>query len=52
MTELAVKISEKLGKQISLSSLSRKISLGTLRYNETEAIAEILGYKIKFVKEK
>lgn len=52
MTELARRISKKSGKEISLSNLSHKVNDNMLRYHEVETIAEILGYKIKFVKEK
>lgn len=51
LKELAVMISERTGKNCSANSLSQKLSRETLTYNETLMIAELLGYKIKFVKE-
>ncbi|MCM1003727.1 MAG: hypothetical protein NC408_05225 [Candidatus Gastranaerophilales bacterium] len=51
MKELAVMISEKTGKKCTPDSISQKLRRGTLTYNETLLIAEILGYKIKFVKD-
>lgn len=51
LKELAAMITEKTGKNCSPNVLSRKLSRGTLSYNETLMVAELLGYKIKFVKE-
>lgn len=51
MKELAVMISEKTGKKCAPDSLSQKLRRGSLSYNETLLIAEILGYRIDFVKE-
>lgn len=49
--DLAEMISEHTGKKCTPDSLSQKLRRGTLTYNETLMIAELLGYKIKFVKE-
>lgn len=51
LKELAKMISEKTGVSYSPDSISHKLRRGTLTYNETLLIAEILGYKIKFVKD-
>lgn len=51
LKDLAVMISEKTGKKCAPNVLSRKLSRGTLSYNDALMIAELLGYKIKFVKE-
>ncbi len=51
MKELAKMITETTGENCSPDSLSHKLRRGTLTYNETLMIAELLGYKIKFVKE-
>lgn len=51
LKELALMITEKTGKNCAPNVLSRKLSRGTLSYNETLMIAELLGYKINFVKE-
>lgn len=37
-------------KPDTIQNLSKKINKGTLRYEEAEEIAEILGYKIKWTK--
>lgn len=50
ITALAEKMSAILDKKISRSSLSQKLINGTLRYNELEAICQVLGYTIEFKK--
>ena len=50
LKELAVMISEKTGKKYTSNSLSQKLRRGTLSYNETLIIADILGYEIEFNK--
>jgi hypothetical protein len=52
LTELAQKISEIKGIDYAVQNLSKKINRETIPYKEVELIAEILGYKIEFVKEK
>ncbi len=49
MKELAQLLSQRLGKEYSLPNLSGKLKRGTINYNEVLIIAEILGYKIKFI---
>lgn len=49
--DLAAIIETKTGKRCSANSLSQKLGRETLTYNETLMIAELLGYKIKFVKD-
>ncbi len=51
LKELAEMISTKTGNTCSANSLSQKLRRGTLSYNEALLIAEILGYRIDFVKE-
>lgn len=51
LKELAAMISDKTGEVCSANSLSQKLRRGTLSYNEALMIAEILGYRIDFVKE-
>lgn len=51
LKELATMISEKTGRKCAPDSLSHKLRRGSLTYNETLLIAEILGYRIDFVKE-
>jgi hypothetical protein len=50
MTDLALKLSEKIGKEISVQNLNQKLSRETVRYIEMKCILEILGYKIDWVK--
>lgn len=44
LTEL---LSEKSGRNYSPESFSRKLTSGTITYNEVAFIADILGYEIK-----
>jgi hypothetical protein len=37
-------------KPDTVQNLSKKINKGTLRYEEAEEIAELLGYKIEWIK--
>jgi hypothetical protein len=41
---------EPVFKPDTVQNLSKKINRGTLRYEETEEIAELLGYKIEWIK--
>ncbi len=50
LKELALMISEHTGKQCTPDSLSQKLRRGSLTYNETLMIAELLGYEISFNK--
>ena len=50
LKDLAQLLSEKTGKKWTPNSLSQKLRRGTLTYNETLLIAEILGYNIQFEK--
>lgn len=50
LTELAKKLSEKSKKNIKMDSLSQKLRKGTMKYEEVELLASILGYKINFEK--
>ncbi len=52
LSELARKTSEYTGKTWTLQGLSRKLIKGTLSYNEAALIANSIGYKIEFIKEK
>lgn len=52
LKDLAAMISEQIGKNCAPNVLSRKLSRGTLSYNETLMIAELLGYDIAFIKKK
>ncbi|MBR1680863.1 hypothetical protein IJ707_03630 [bacterium] len=50
LKELAAMITEKSGKRCLPNNLSQKMGKGTLTYNDMLMIAELLGYKIEFVK--
>jgi hypothetical protein len=52
LTELARKMTELMGKSYTQQGLSNKLSRDTLRYSEIYIIAKLLGYKIKFEKER
>lgn len=48
MKKLAEEMTLKGEKKMLTSSLSQKLSKGTLRYNELKLICEILGYTIEY----
>lgn len=49
--ELAKLLENKKGQNYSPANLSKKLNKQTLTYNEVLEIAEILGYRIEFIKE-
>ena len=50
--KLAKLLTEKTGKKYTQKSLQGKITLSSLRYDEMEAIAELLDYTISIEKNK
>ena len=52
LKELAELISKNSEKKCTPDSLSQKLRRGSLTYNETLMIADLLGYDIKFIKRK
>lgn len=50
LTELAKLASEISNKTITVDSLSKKLQKETMKFNEAEFLAEVLGYRIKFEK--
>lgn len=52
LKEVAIEMSRITGKNYSCSNVSQKLSRGTLKYEEAQLIGKILGYELKFVKEK
>ena len=48
LTEVVRQMNET--KPVSLQSLTRKINASTLRYDDAEEIAKLLGYKIRWIK--
>jgi len=51
ITELASRMTEFTGKKYSRQNLSKKLSTGTLRFEEFEIIVKILNYKIELIDE-
>jgi len=50
LTKLAQEMSLRSGKKMLTSSLSQKLSKGTLRCSELGLICEILGYDLEYKK--
>lgn len=48
ITSLANKLTVATGRQYTRQSLSKKISRSSLKFDEIEDIAKLLGYKIVF----
>lgn len=48
LKDLSALITEKSGKNCSSSSLSKKLTRGTISYNDVVYISNLLGYQIKF----
>lgn len=48
LKNLAQKMTEVTGKKMLVSSLSQKLSKGTLRYSELMLICDILGYRVEY----
>lgn len=48
MRKLAEEMTRRAEKKMLTSSLSQKLSKGTLRFNELKLICEILGYTIEY----
>lgn len=49
LKKLAQEMSEITGKKMLLSSLSQKLSKGTLRYNELKIICDLLNFEIQYL---
>lgn len=49
LKQLAEKIGEVQNKKYSLASLSQKLRNETISYKKIKLIAEILGYRIRFI---
>jgi hypothetical protein len=52
MKEVVELLNSKYGRNDTSQNLSNKLSRGTLKYSEALEIAEVLGYTIKWIKEK
>jgi len=51
-SEIARQLGEYSGRKISVTSFLNRMNTGTIRYNEVDKIAEMLGYEIKFEKKR
>lgn len=49
-SEVVRRLAKYTGKDISTTSFLTRMNTGTIRYNEVDKIAEMLGYEIEFVK--
>lgn len=47
LVKLASKISD---KKITVDSISKKLQKETMKFNEAEFLAEVMGYQLKFEK--
>lgn len=52
LTELAKALENRLEKPYSMQNLSNKLRNETITYREMLLIADILGYELKFIKNK
>lgn len=50
MTQLVELLNEKYDKKATVQSLSNKLARGTISFKEVLEIADVLGYKIEWVK--
>ena len=50
ITDVAEKLSNKYNKTYSSQNLSNKLRRGTIQYQEVKDIADIIGYKIEWIK--
>lgn len=50
LKELSARLSKKMNKNIPLQTLSSKLSRNSLKLQEFEYIAEVLGYEVKVLK--
>ena len=48
LAQISEMISEKIQRNYSISSLSQKLSRGSIPYNEVMMIADILGFKVSY----
>lgn len=51
MNEVVRRMNEKYDRNDSVSNLSNKLTRGTLKYREAEEIAEVIGYRIEWIKQ-
>ncbi len=49
-SELVRRLAKYTGEKISVTSFLNRMNTGTIRYNEVDKIAQMLGYEIEFKK--
>lgn len=52
LTKIAERMSNEKGTKMKLNNLSKKLRSNTIKFAEVDAIADLLGYDIKFEKRK
>ncbi len=52
LTKIAERMSKEKDVSMKLNNLSKKLRSNTIKFSEVDAIADLLGYDIKFVKRK
>lgn len=52
LTKVAERMSKEKGTKMQLNNLSKKLRNNTIKFSEVDAIADLLGYDIKFEKRK
>ncbi len=52
MKDVARRLYEEKGINLTLNNFSRKLRCNTIKFAEVDAIADLLGYDIKFEKRK
>ena len=52
LTKIAERMSKEKDVSMKLNNLSKKLRNNTIKFSEVDAIADLLGYDIKFVKRK
>lgn len=50
LTDIVKTMNKKYGTDTTTQNLSNKLTRGTIKYNECKQIAEIIGYKIEWIK--
>ena len=50
LSEVAELLSEKYDERVTIQNLSNKIRRGSLRIDDLERIADVLGYRIEWIK--
>jgi len=51
MTDVVDTLNKKYCRKDTVQNLSAKLTRGTIKYREAQEIAEVLGYRIEWVKE-